>query len=449
MAKSRNIKVNVESIQNTMRLQSILNELDIKNNIFDNIGKVGRKSIIFNKSTINSILESNILTKNESYAIRILLNKTKIKSLNESTVSKLDKTVNRIFLFNEANDNIGEGLFTDIWNSLKSLGNKAKEAITGGWAKVKGIWTEFKGLVQEVINQAKNGLTTLCNKAVTDAKANAAEMAKTIKNTRIKADPDFVKEMKELSDTQKWWIVTWYNEWVTQPTWEKDVLAGNGTILEEPKVDAAAAEQDMKEIPQLESIMNKRNVLLSDKNVVTELLNLHKKRKTLKESHTVEHLDDAIKNKYLRNIVKYGVELIQWAFIPFAKLGQVVGKWAGPKILNGFSSTTKIFGGPGVYAFELLGTLFGELLEILIKKLSMSFLEETVLNVMFPGFGLSHSVVHGIHNALLLWTIANIIKNLIDTYNKEKGSGGETENAGYVPRGNFKLSEGNLVFIKN
>ena len=54
-----------------------------------------------------------------------------------------------------------EGFFGDIWDGLKGLGDKAKEAITGGWNKLKSIWAEFKELVQEVINSAKNGLLKL------------------------------------------------------------------------------------------------------------------------------------------------------------------------------------------------------------------------------------------------------------------------------------------------
>jgi hypothetical protein len=59
---------------------------------------------------------------------------------------------------------------------------------------------------------------------------------------------------------------------------------------------------------------------------------------------------------------------------------------------------------------------------------------------------------------LLLWTIGNILINLVDVVQKEAqnqtGTESETETepevqtAGYKPRGTFKLKEGKLVFIQ-
>jgi hypothetical protein len=194
-------------------------------------------------------------------------------------------------------------------------------------------------------------------------------------------------------------------------------------------------------IPQLESLIGKRNSLLSDYHVVSELLKRNRKKNNISEAHAVEHLDDAIKNPALKKVVHYAIELIQWVFIPFAKLGQVVAKWAGPKALAAFSNATKTVGGPGVYTFELLGTLFAEILEVLVKKFTGNMTVEFVATTLFPGVGIAVSTVEVIHYALLCWTVANILINFVDVVDKEKVES-------YNPNGKFKISEGNLLFVK-
>ena len=330
-----------------------------------------------------------------------------------------------------------EGFFGDIWDGLKGLGDKAKEAIVGGWSKIKAIWGEFKTLVQEVINSAKNGLLKICNMAKTSTAADAENMVKDlVSKGKLKWDDDLKIEAKQLKDSSAYWVNDWYSEWVVKPFWEKNVLSGKGTVDEEPKIDSKEVEQGLTAISTMENLIHKRNSLLSNNIVVNALL----KRHSLKEAHSVEHFDDAIKNPALRKVVHYAIELIQWAFIPFAKLGQVVGKWAGPKFLSMFSNATKTIGGPGVYAFELLGTIFGELLEVLLKKLGQKFATGIVKDIMFPGYGLADNVVEFIHNALLIWTVANVCINLVDSVEKVK-----TES--YTPTGKFKIKEGNLIYI--
>ena len=67
--------------------------------------------------------------------------------------------------------------------------------------------------------------------------------------------------------------------------------------------------------------------------------------------------------------------------------------------------------------------------------------KKMVAAVLFPGISLGLDIVSGIHYALLCWTCANIVINLVDVVNKEK-----TES--YSPIGEFKMQNGNLLFIK-
>lgn len=427
-------------IQNTNSLRQLMNEVISEKNLSNRFNTVNNKTLSLDERAIISLLKSNVFTLNEQKALRVLFSKTKTKSLTETSIKVLDENVNVISNSSEMEIRLREGFFGDIWDGLKGLGNKAKEAIAGGWSKLKAIWAEFKELVQEVINSAKNGLVKLCDMAK-GAQISPDEIMGKLKDKKIIGDPDFVKEMKELYQTGKWWTTSWYTSWVTSPSWEKDVLAGNGTIQEEPKVDPNAAAQGLDAIPQLENLIYKRNELLSNNQVVKSLFERNQRRNRLSEGHAVEHLDDAIKNPALKKVIHYAIELIQWVFMPLAKLGQVVAKAAAPKILGLFSDATSKVGGPGAFAFELLGTMLGEFVEIYVKKKYAEMQVDMVANILFPGLGIGVKIVNNIHTVLFLWTCANIVINLFDVVNKQK-----TES--YKPTGKFKIKEGNLIYIK-
>lgn len=426
-------------------LKYLINEITTGKNTISRLDNSLISVISLDENAIKSLLKLKIFTVNEQKALTVLFSKTKTKSLTESTVNLLDENVRVISHSSEIELRLKEGFFSDIWDGLKSMGDKAKDAIVGGWSKIKSIWAEFKELVQEVVNSAKNGLIKLCNMTKTASAADAQKMVKDLASKgKLKMDDDFKKELTQLKDSSAWWVNEWYQKWVVKPFWEKDILAGKGNIKEEPKIDSKDAEQGLQAIPALESLIKKRNSLLSNYDIVTELLKRNEKRNSLNEAHSVEHLDDAIKNPALKKVVHYAVELIQWAFIPFAKLGQIVGKWIGPKVLSSFSNATKTFGGPGTYPFELLGTIFGELLEVVIKKMAAKYATGMIKDIMFPGFGLSENIVDAIHNALLVWTLANIFINLVDSAEKEGGAATES----YAPNGKFKIQDGNLLYVK-
>jgi hypothetical protein len=430
-------------IQDTNYLINLLNESISEKKSFKRFDTVSNRAVSLNEKAIISLLKSKVFTVNEQKALKVLFAKTKTKTLSESTIKMLDKNVRVISSSNYMDIRLREGFFSDIWDGLKSLGSKAKDAIVGGWSKVKAIWGEFKALVQEVINSAKNGLQKLCGQATSSSGTAADQMVAKVKGSlpKFKKDPDFAKEMKQFGETAKWWKDSWYQKWVGAPFWEKDVLAGNGTVDDEPKVDSKAAEQGLQQVAQLESLIRKRNSLLSDYNIVNELLKRNTRRKNLSEGGSVEHLDDAIKNPALKKIVHYAIELIQWVFIPFAKLGQTIASWAGPKVFSGLSTVTKAVGGPGTYPFQLIGTLFGEAIEIGIKLASNQMAVVNVINALFPAMAIATGTVEAIHYALLCYTLANIFINIFDKVEAEK-----TES--YSPNGKFKIQDGNLLYLK-
>ena len=164
--------------KNTNSLKTIINEVMSEKNILNRLDSVTDNVLSIDETTIDSLIHSRVFTLNEQRAMKILFTKTKTKSLNENVINELDNNIRFITKASEMEIRLKEGFFGDIWDGLKGLGEKGKDAITGGWSKLKAIWVEFKELVQEVINSAKNGLLKLCNMTKTASIADAQNMVK-------------------------------------------------------------------------------------------------------------------------------------------------------------------------------------------------------------------------------------------------------------------------------
>ena len=119
-------------INDTNSLRVLMNEVMSENNTFKRFDTVRNKAISLDEQAIFSLLKSKIFTVNEQKALRVLFSKTKTKSLTESSIRSLDRNVRIISNSSEKELRLKEGFFGDIWDGLKGLGNKAKEAIAGG-----------------------------------------------------------------------------------------------------------------------------------------------------------------------------------------------------------------------------------------------------------------------------------------------------------------------------
>jgi hypothetical protein len=137
--------------QKMTSLKYLLNEVMSEKKIS---GRVGRQLSIqsnVDEITMNAMLKSGFFTVNESTALNVLFGASNTKSLNESTISTIDGIVNKVVESIDSNRVLSEGFLGDIWDGLKKLGNKAKEALSGGWNKVKAIWGEFKELTEAFV----------------------------------------------------------------------------------------------------------------------------------------------------------------------------------------------------------------------------------------------------------------------------------------------------------
>ena len=245
--------------------------------------KINANTIKFttlDESAINSLLESDVFTKNEAAAMRILFSKTKTKSLSESVIKKLDKSVKTIVESKDGDSVLSEGFFGDIWDGLKGLGDKAKEVLAGGWGKVKAVWGEFTELVTEVASACKDGLTKAFNSFAEKAKGASAKVTDAAKDlgSKITDKNAFAKEVKELNDSVTYVTKTFFDKWIAKPTWEKDMIAGSVAPTEDVKVDAAKAEDGLEDLKTMESfnrmklnLIKERNNILSNVDVIKEL----------------------------------------------------------------------------------------------------------------------------------------------------------------------------------
>jgi uncharacterized ion transporter superfamily protein YfcC len=158
------------------------------------------------------------------------------------------------------------------------------------------------------------------------------------------------------------------------------------------------------------------------------------------------HLEGAIKNPFLKGIVEWSVKIIQAVFIPIAKIAQVVTGMVAKELFKKFSEGVKLLGGPGVFGFAILSGLLAEGLELIVKEYTNP--GPKLLAALFPPLlpivAAADSLITTVKSALAFYTYATIFINIIPVLQLlEKG---KTES--YTPKGEFKMQNGNLVFIK-
>ena len=436
-------------------LKYLMNEVISEKRLTQKINSNTIKFTTLDESAINSLLESDVFTKNEAAAMRILFSKTKTKTLSEFVIKKLDKSVKTIVESKEGDAVLTEGFFSDIWDGIKGLGDKAKEVLAGGWGKVKAIWGEFTELVTEVAAACKDGFQKAFGSFAQMAKAEAAKIGDAAKKgvDKITDKVAFAKEVKELMQSATYVTTTFFDKWISKPTWEKDVIAGSVSPTEEVKVDSAKAEDGLEDLKTMESfnkmklnLIKERNNILSNIDVIKELLKSSNSRAFLMEGGGFAHLEGAIKNPFLKGVIEWSVKIIQAVFIPIAKIAQVVTGMVAKELFKKFSEGVKLLGGPGVFGFAIISGLLAEALEIVVKNYTDP--GPKLLAALFPPLApivaAADALIVTVKGALTVYTVATIIINIVPVLQLlEKG---KTES--YNPRGEFKIQDGNLLYIK-
>jgi hypothetical protein len=438
-------------------LKYLMNEVISEKRLSQKINANTIKFTSLDESAINSLLSSNLFTVNESKAMRILFSKTKTKSLNESVIKKLDKSVNTLIESNDGDTVLIEGFFGDIWDGLKGLGDKAKEALSGGWGKVKAIWGEFTELVTEVASACKDGLTKAFSSFADKAKGASAKVTDAAKDlgSKITDKNAFAKEVKELNDSVIYITKTFFDKWVAKPTWEKDMIAGSVAPTEDVKVDAAKAEDGLEDLAKMESVnkmklnlIKERNSFLSNEDVIKELYRSSDARAFLMEGGGFAHLEGAIKNPFLKGVVEWGIKILQAIFIPLAKVAQIVAGLVGKELLKKFSEAVKLMGGPGIFAFVVIGGLLSEVIEVAVKSVTPN--GPAIAAMFIPGLApivlAAQGLITTVKAVLTIYTVATIFINVVPVLQKSGSAAPAAES--YNPKGEFKIKDGNLLYIK-
>lgn len=436
-------------------LKYLMNEIISEKRLEQKIKTNSIRFTTLDESVINSLLESSLFTKNEATAMRILFSKTKTKTLSESVIKKLDKNVNTILETKEDDMVLMEGFFGDIWDGIKGLGDKAKEVLSGGWSKLKSVWGEFKELVTEVASACKDGFVKAFGSFADKAKGASSKVADGAKESlsKITDKNAFLKEVKEMTETNTYVTKTFYNKWFGAPEWEKDMIAGNATPTEEVKVEPAKAEDGLEDLKTMESIrkmnakiIKERNNLLSNSDVVNELFNSSEKRLFIMEGGGFAHIEGAIKNPFLKGVVEWSVKILQALFIPIAKIAQTVAAAVGKEVLPKYSESVKLLGGPGAFKFVIIGGILSELIELAVKAITPS--GPAIAAFFIPGLGpiilAAETLIKTVKSCLMVWTIATIAINIVPVLQKAGGAAHES----YSPRGEFKIQDGNLLYVK-
>lgn len=420
------------------------------------------------ESAMKSILKSGIFSLEESKAIDILMSKTKTKTINESSIKKLDNVVEKISKTYD-NNILLEGPFANIWKGLKNLGDKAKEALSGGWSKVKAIWGQFKELVTEAAGAIKEGLVKVFSAfKTTGVDAGKKLIAELIKKhggiaggigaaaTDTEKRNGLIQEVKDLVTTNIFVTTTFFNNFVSKPTWEKDLIAGNASPSGDVGLDASEAEEGLEDIEDMEesyritakSVIEERNNLLSNKSVVTELLKLSNSSTNINEAF--DKLNAALKNPVLKSIVDWTSKILGYLLSPISALAKQIATMVGPKVCEVYSNVVKALGGPGSFKFAIISTLVVDILGKLIASISPGGIQ--IATYFIPGFGqilaAVEAVVSAIKTALMVYTFATLLTQFASDMQAELSKKSESVEIKYKPKGKFKIKDGNLILIK-
>lgn len=475
--------------QKVTSLKYLLNEVTGKHGLSRNNKQVIRYTTL-NENDIKQLLSSSIFTVSESATLGMFLDKTKTKFLTESRINKLEKSVKIIKESNDGDSILTEGFFGDIWDGLKKMGNKAKEALVGGWGKLKAIWGEFKELVTELVNNISemfNGVLDWGkNQAVAfyqKQKQKAIDMMTNNFNTLddVNKKKQLGTDLKNAYDTGKWAVDNVKQVFASKDAeWYKGTIEGQGNPTE-PAEDLTPeeVESELKAPPPNENIsankniIHERNQLFSDANVVRALYNSSKRRLSEGGGGTA-HLEDALKDGVLKRVIGWATKVLQVMLVPVAKAAQIVTELAANNAFETLSKGVKFFGGPGAFVFPVFALIIAEIAELLVKEATASWTNPAKLmaegvKFLVPGLAQLETVktvattLYGaLKYALMVYTIGNILYNLVlsarkaytDYQSKKSGAeGGETggepevQTAGYKPNGEFKIKEGKLIFI--
>lgn len=414
------IKTNSSNERKVNKINRLVESMEFK------LINKSKKLTSLTRTHINGMLKSGIFTNEERKAVAVLIRNSKVHTLNENTAKILDANVSVIMSSKVSDKILTEGFFGDIWDGLQGLGDKAKDALKSGWSKVKGIWSEFTDLIKELVEAVKEMFTKMTEKIKDVVSGIVGEAKKVVDKglSKINDKATLAKEVKELSDSGNY-VKDWWSKSVGEGSdWDDKVIKGDFKA-EDIKLDDKTIEAGEKELEKIaDSIIHKRNGLqlvedkrnlLSNPEVLNALLESRVRRFMLKEGGGFKHLEDSVKNPLLKGLIKYGINGIAWIIATPAKLAQSLVNFLTKKGLEGFSEFVKKISGPGIFAFVVLAGLLGEVVEIVVKKMTAESFAKLITGITIPvlaPFIAAFEFLEHFSNICLAYAVGTVMLNL-------------------------------------
>lgn len=439
MRRQRHTKSSGIDKREHTKLISILNEIQSLQN--KQINKIKKYSVI-NETALQNILSSGVLTISESKALSMYFGKNKINRINDSVIRRVDNDIQ--FL--------SEGLV----DFFKKAGDKAKDAFVSGWTAVKGIWKNFSDVVKEFIEKMKAVFVKVKDWVMGKVKSLASKVAGIVNDefiSKFKSEhphdhADLKTEFGQAKQTADH-LTTYFTKNLQNAALFQDKIT-NGTVEPKGKVDgipepeAAKGETELKQ-----EAYNIYHSIFSNKKNLSELMTL-----PLTETG---HLTDNIKNPIVKQIAEYCVFILKAILSPLSTIIATALKTITKKFMETASQISKSLNGPGIFKFAIMSLLVAEIFETVEDLFASVFHFKGLLSVITPFLGPLGFLADGLHLPLhighiavgsyALLTVIYNMKPLFDKAAGEEGGEEEVQTAGYKPSGQFKIQEGNLVFI--
>ncbi len=406
----------------------------VENHEFRMMNKTKKLSVL-RRRDINGMLKSGIFSLDERKAVVSLIKHSKINTLNENTAKILDSNVS-ILVEAKLNDSIlTEGFFGDIWDGLKNLGDKAKDALKSGWSKVKGIWSEFTDLVKSVVQALFVGIKKAFDKLVDLIKSLPAKMKEKITGDIHKAEKGAVKkEIKELGETSEFLLKYNKTTMLENDEMEKSVVSGNFTPEKDEKMNDKEVEAGFDNLEKIADgkilsgkMLNEiRHIMFTKPEMLNALIENKASSLILTEGGGFGHLESAIKNPLLSKVIYWAIQGIAVFMNPIGKIINVIFVTIAKKGLPALSNMTKAIGGPGVFAFAMLSGITGEVIETAIEiysKVTKWHQIATFIPVIGPIFHTFENAFKVIGYSMIAYGVATTLYNVVSGLMEEGQEG--------------------------
>lgn len=329
-----------------IKLSDILKEVKTtqKATIKNSIQETSSKSMqLF---VIEDVLNSGAFNKIESIALREFFEFRKsVPMLNENTVQMINKEM------------LKEGFFD--W--IKDKASQFKDALSGGWDKLKAAWSNFKDFIAGLVSQIKEAMIKIFKDVVAKIKASfnwtkdiakkagevvAKNQEKAMQSILAKASKKAGKTPEEMHNL----LPKEFDTLTQQAQYIVEFVTNNIVSVKDFAAKAIKGEKPPGDVE--ESIG-----LFKDKRLVETLIQINE--------NEIDHPESLLK-KYprLQRLVTWIVKIWQWTFGIFGSIAKWVFKKIGENILGAINGLSKALKGPAIDpTYIALAALVAEIAE--------------------------------------------------------------------------------------